>query len=118
MWMAEPRFMCKKHLLGEHIELHMFAGTLKKQISIVGFIKNNLLEPLSLNQRHRELAMEMLNRGMNHNSQLNLDLNESLKYLEDDIINYKIDKEKSLIDLISRCPDCKNKYNRNMKFIS
>lgn len=26
MWMVDPKIMCRKHLLGEHLELHMLAG--------------------------------------------------------------------------------------------
>lgn len=30
MWLVPPSHMCRKHLLGEHVELHMLLGTLKK----------------------------------------------------------------------------------------
>ena len=29
-WMVDPRLLCRKHLLGEHVENHMFIGTLKR----------------------------------------------------------------------------------------
>jgi len=28
MWMTPPAGMCRKHLLGEHVELHMLLGQL------------------------------------------------------------------------------------------
>jgi hypothetical protein len=28
MWMVPPKVMCRKHLLGEHVEIHMLAGSL------------------------------------------------------------------------------------------
>jgi hypothetical protein len=31
MWMVDPRLVCSKHLLGEHVELHMFVGCLLKR---------------------------------------------------------------------------------------
>ena len=34
MWLVPPSHMCRKHLLGEHVELHMLLGTLKKGKSI------------------------------------------------------------------------------------
>ena len=30
MWMVDPQIMCRQHLLGEHTEMHMFVGTLKR----------------------------------------------------------------------------------------
>jgi hypothetical protein len=29
MWMVNPRIMCGNHLLGEHLETHMFYGIIK-----------------------------------------------------------------------------------------
>ena len=43
MWMVDPKIMCRKHLLGEHVEHHMFVGTINKRISIVGYLRDNLL---------------------------------------------------------------------------
>jgi hypothetical protein len=37
MWMVDPRQMCRQHLLGEHNELHMFAGTMRKGIGLAGY---------------------------------------------------------------------------------
>jgi len=37
-WMCDPRFMCNKHLFGEHVEHHMFIGTLERKKSINGYI--------------------------------------------------------------------------------
>ena len=38
MWMVDPKKMCRKHLLGEHVEIHMMVGTLLKGRSIDGFL--------------------------------------------------------------------------------
>ena len=112
MWMVDPKIMCNKHLLGEHVELHMFVGTLKKKKSIQGYINNNFLEPLSILDRHTALSVEMTDRGMNHKSPIDENLDNILNYLNIEIINYKINKDKSLEDLISRCPICKSKYEK------
>ena len=32
MWKVNPKFLCVRHLLGEHKELHMLVGTLNKGI--------------------------------------------------------------------------------------
>jgi hypothetical protein len=98
--------MCRKHLLGEHVECHMFAATLNKKRNISGFIRNNLLEPLSLFKRHEALVKEMLSRGYKHISDLP---KYNLDYLNNDIIHYKVCVQDSLKELKSRCNDCRNK---------
>ena len=34
MWMIDPKLLCRKHLLGEHLEIHMFVGTINKGINV------------------------------------------------------------------------------------
>ena len=60
MWLVDPKILCQKHLCGEHVEMHMFLGTLKKGKKIDGFLKNNLFEPRVLHKRHEELKEEMI----------------------------------------------------------
>ena len=60
MWLVNPEIMCQKHLCGEHVEMHMFLGTLKKRKKVDGYITNNLFEPRLLYQRHKNLAEEMI----------------------------------------------------------
>lgn len=102
MWMTPPETMCRKHLLGEHVELHMFVGTINKGILIEGFLTKNLLEPESLYDRHDALAAEMNRRGYAHNSPLlpvkTLDRVSNRKI--------KIDRPASLAELHRRCPEC------------
>jgi len=88
--MVNPEIMCNQHLLGEHVEIHMFVGSILKQKSLNGYIKNNLLEPTSLIMRHEELITEMMNRNMNHKSALP---DFDLDYLPDTIKNYKINHQ-------------------------
>ena len=108
MWMVDPQILCQKHLLGEHVECHMFAGVIRKNISLDGYVKNNLLEIRSLQQRHEDLVVEMLSRNMDHKSifLINFDIE---KY-EDHILNFKIDKELALHDLLSRCRRCRKRW--------
>jgi len=110
--MVNPSSMCRKHLLGEHVEIHMFTGTLKKKKNISGYIKNNLLEPLSISKRHDELVQEMRKRGYEHNSQLN---SPNISYLSDIEQNYKIDDKKSLLDLTKRCSICKERGQKRVQ---
>jgi hypothetical protein len=65
--MVNPTIMCNQHLLGEHVELHMLVGSIKRGKSIDGFL-SGLIDPSLVVQRHEDLAKEMVHRGMNHKS--------------------------------------------------
>lgn len=41
MWKVNPKNMCRQHLLGEHVECHMFVGAILKGISLSGYIKKD-----------------------------------------------------------------------------
>ncbi len=104
MWMVDPKLMCRKHLLGEHVEIHMFVSTILSGKSIKGYIKNNLIEPSKILERHEELVEEMKRRGYKHNSPLNDNVMEQIKNkLSESDYNTIIDKESSLLELKSRC---------------
>ena len=110
MWLVNPKVMCQKHLCGEHLEMHMFLGALKKRKKIDGYIKNNLFEPRLLYQRHKDLADEMVRRGYKHKSPLYeidcawiLDLPVHQQYWE-------INKKAALNDLLCRCSECCSNY--------
>lgn len=109
--MCNPKFMCDRHLLGEHVEHHMFHGTIKKKKSLSGYIKNNLLEPKSLKDRHDEIVKEMKSRKMNHNSSFDFSV-EEISYIGNQI-NAKIDRVSALSDLIKRCPACNARYQQH-----
>lgn len=102
MWMTDPAIMCRQHLLGEHVELHMFVGTINKGISVAGYLSDNLLEPSSLKSRHSELVNEMLRRGYSHQSPLP----EVTMGLEESDLAVKIDRVASRNELTRRCPVC------------
>jgi hypothetical protein len=105
MWMVEPKIMCRKHLLGEHVETHMFLGTLRKKKKIKGYLNNNLFEPILLRQRHDLLVDEMKRRGMNHSSPLIV--TDEYDYLSKKDLCTEIDKKKAKKDLLSRCEECR-----------
>jgi len=70
MWGIQPEKLCNRHLLGEHAEMHMFTGCIRKGISINGYIKGGLVEVQKIKPRHDLLAREMQRRGMHHRSPL------------------------------------------------
>lgn len=99
MWMIDPKFLCRKHLLGEHLELHMLYGAIKKGKNLDGYIKNGLIEIHNLGTRHSILVNEMKRRGYKHKSSIIFDF--ALLY------GGKVDMNKSIYDLKERCVDCR-----------
>jgi hypothetical protein len=70
MWMVDPSQMCRQHLLGEHVECHMFRGSLLKGRNLHGFLESRLLDSRQLSRRHHDLVAEMTRRGYRHASPL------------------------------------------------
>lgn len=99
MWKVNPKIMCRNHLLGEHLEMHMFVGCLNKGKNLKGYLDKGLLEVHNLRKRHEELVKEMLNRGFNHQSPLP---KFKIKKLG------KVNSKKSKKELLRRCKKCQN----------
>jgi len=113
MWMVKPKYMCRKHLLGEHVELHMLVGHLKRGKSITGFVAKGLLQPVCIDTRHEELTEEMRMRGYNHKSPMPVDweeLKKIIRHIPTEERLAKVDVKKSLNDLLARCPECRERY--------
>lgn len=102
MWMTPPETMCRKHLLGEHVELHMFVGSINKGISVDGYLNNGMLELKSLYLRHSALVTEMIRRGYRHDSELA----KIGIFLLTEKWDIEIDRHASLVELHRRCPEC------------
>ncbi len=105
MWMVDPQMMCDKHLRGEHIECHMFHGSIRKRISMKGYLQNDLFEPMALANRHLQLASEMEKRGDNHKSPLFIS-DRMFSYLSQEERSHRIDIKNSRSILLSRCEEC------------
>ncbi len=97
MWPVDPKIMCRSHLLGEHVEMHMFAGSIRKGISMKGYATTGLLDTRLLQSRHDRLAAELVRRGYNHASPL--DYRDNLKI-------GSVDRNRSRAELLSRCAEC------------
>lgn len=113
MWMVDPKKMCNQHLLGEHVECHMLLGSLEKKKTLDGFVEKGLIQPLSLEERHNRLVVEMKRRGMNHQSPLKV-LKKDIKYLPENVLQARVNKSKSLRDLLGRCQKCREMNKQNM----
>ena len=99
MWLVDPKTLCRKHLLGEHVEEHMFVGSINKGIRMKGYIEKKLVEVHKLRSRHEELVKEMQRRGYKHKSELPL----FTEYVSPSVIS----TEENLKELAKRCEECK-----------
>lgn len=109
MWMINEKVLCRKHLLGEHVELHMLVGHLARGRHVRGYVENNCLELESVQSRHEALAREIANRGYKHTSPLQLGERHFAHLTEFERLS-KVDKLAALNDLISRCPECRERH--------
>lgn len=103
MWNVPPEVMCRQHLLGEHLETHMFLGTLNKGISLQGYIDKGLIEVGNIIPRHNVLVEEMEKRGYNHKSPMPTYLSMPSKYF---VNSGYVDTNANLIELADRCEAC------------
>ena len=108
--MVKPEFLCDKHLLGEHGELHKFIPTFRK-----GYKVNKRFSPIvqlqfkGYKKRHDIIADEMIKRGMNHKSPLQ-DLPD-FKTIYPQYYDMEVDVNNSIEDLKHRCEKCKERMN-------
>ena len=99
MWNVPPPLMCRKHLLGEHVETHMFASCLTKGKHLDGYIDKGLVDISLLRNRHDSLAKEMVNRGYSHASPMLLDWKGP----------GTVDSEANVKELARRCLECRKR---------
>lgn len=107
MWGVDTGMLCRKHLLGEHVEMHMFIGAMTRKKNLQGFVDKGLVETKEIINRHDQLAAEMIKRGMNHKSPLDSFAQTVLDTYPE---QGKLDIEANIEDLINRCADCRALY--------
>ena len=108
MWMVIPELLCRRHLLGEHVETHMLAGSVRLGKTLDGFVSRGLVELDSLEERHGALAKEMSKRKYRHGSALELPQSKLERYRS----RGTVDVIKSLRDLAGRCSDCADRIHK------
>lgn len=112
MWGINPKFLCKKHLLGEHGEIHKHRHNFVKQHKISKRISPIVqIAPEQMEVRHNELAVEMVRRGYNHQSPYE---QPDLSYLKNEERYAEIDIDISIRDLTLRCEDCANNLKKKL----
>lgn len=99
MWNLDPRLLCRQHLLGEHVEMHMMIGTILAGKSCKGYTDDGLIEIHNVRKRHDELVVEMTRRGYNHKSPL-----PECELWEEG----HVDREANLVELHRRCAACRD----------
>lgn len=108
MWMVAPEVMCRQHLLGEHVELHMLLGHLRRGRHVRGFVDKNCIEVMALESRHEALVDEMTRRGYRHESPLEVQTTD-LKHLSDKERWAVVDQSVAHKDLLARCSSCRDR---------
>jgi len=105
MWMIDPKKLCRKHLLGEHGEIHKHRHNFVKHHRIDGRLLPIVqIQPADMSKRHDELAEEMLRRGYNHQSPYD---QPDISYLAEWKQQSKVDLLISEKDLCKRCKQCR-----------
>lgn len=103
VWDVPPKTLCRKHLLGEHRELHGLWNILTKHGGVGGYshhpeTKRWVGKTMALYMRHEALVKEMEERGYRHNSPLDKKLAKGKKvqdvYIDSRARQRKLLKEK------------------------
>jgi hypothetical protein len=112
MWGVSTELMCDQHLLGEHNEMHMLVGSIRKhphgEAIARGHAEKGQINTALIQERHDDLAGEMEQRGMSHDSPMDYD---------DDLDVGVVDAERDPMfgatnlkdELADRCIDCRKR---------
>lgn len=98
VWDIHPKHLCRKHLLGEHRELHGLWNILIKHKGKGGYSRHPetlrwVGKSKALYLRHEALVKEMMRRGYNHHSLLDKKLAKGKSDQKDFINTVKEQKE-------------------------
>jgi hypothetical protein len=114
MWMIEPYLLCRKHLLGEHNELHKFLPSFRKGIKVHGrFHPVVQIQFQGYIERHNALALEMIKRGYNHKSPL-IDV-PNFRLIYPQYYDMLVDVNESYYILYNKCPECRERMINALK---
>jgi hypothetical protein len=97
-WNIDPKLLCRQHLLGEHNEIHKSLGFIRAGRSADGWLRKGQIDPITYVARHAQLTFEMMRRGYNHQSPL--DVSDIVLPIGN------IDVEYNMRDLQDRCENC------------
>ncbi len=108
VWDVPPACLCRKHLLGEHRELHGLWNILTKHKAKGGYSKHPetlrwVGREKALFNRHEALAKEMARRGYKHLSPIDKRLAKG-KAKQDRFINTLKEQREILKNKMCECP--------------
>jgi len=97
IWDINPKYLCRKHLLAEHRELHGLWNILTKHKGKGGYSKHPetlrwIGKTKALYKRHEILVKEFAKRGYKHYSPLNKKLAKGLSNQQDFVNTIKEQK--------------------------
>ena len=104
MWNVDPSKMCRQHLLGEHLEMHMFVGALAKNKMLSGYINGGLVHIANICNRHDQLVKEMVKRGYKHKTPVMLPKTLGINLIDYETNNINIEENEK--ELHNRCNNC------------
>lgn len=104
MWMVDPELLCRRHLLGEHQELHKLLGHIRKDnLEVVkGHAEAGDIDTSEIQWRHDALTKEMKRRGYSHASPTDY---------EDELGLGSVDRDGNLKELKDRCKKCQERIS-------
>ncbi len=102
MWLIDPVYLCRQHLLGEHNELHKVVGHIVRgNLRVVkGHARKKQIDTSRIRHRHYELVQEMEERGYHHHSPLDY---------EDRLHLGEVNIRENIEDLKTRCASCRKR---------
>lgn len=94
-----------KHMLGEHLEAHIFVSKMQKEYSLNGYSAGSMFFGAAYIKFRHDWIASLLE---GHTTPLSLDGIDRWKYPLVEPTN--ADMLKSVKDLLSRCPECGQKH--------
>jgi len=110
IWDINPQYLCQKHLIAEHRELHGLWNILTKHNNQGGYschpeTKRWVGKTKALYDRHKKLIREFLKRGYKHHTPLDKSLAEG-KITQNTLINTITEQKNILKNKPCKCfPD-------------
>lgn len=106
-WHVPVDCLCNKHLLGEHVEHHMFRSVILRGNSVEGYIKDGLLWLGTLKSRHDQIAKAIEARGMRHTSFFH-----PFDEKQEMFGTVAFSVPENLRELQRRCPECRQRIEK------
>lgn len=105
--MLPPEWLCRKHLLCEHRDLHRFRYHFTSRYTIEKW--RGQIEPAAMRARHEQLVAEIEARGYQHSTPYR---QPAIAHLPDEDRYQQVDRSKAAAELRVLCEDCRRQMRR------